>query len=247
MPRWLTACFSVGFELGRGAPEVGQKEVRVVAEPAGAARRVDHLALPAALGDQRLGVVGVADEHDDAVIVCAAVGSILQQRDELRVVALVGLRLAGKPRRMHAGLAVEGRDADPGVVGQRGKLCVPRGVPRLRERILDERRVRLFGVRHAERALRHDLDPERREQLAELAELARIGRCEDELLHRLQAPSAARCFAISSRMPRSASATRDTISTGVNGAPSAVPCSSTKPPAPVITTFMSVSQAESSA
>ena len=31
-----------------------------------------------------------------------------------------------------------------------------------------------------------------------------------------------------------------------NGVPSAVPCTSTKPPLPVMTTFMSVSQAESS-
>ena len=59
--------------------------------------------------------------------------------------------------------------------------------------------------------------------------------------------SAAFCAAISSRMPRSASATSSSISARVNGAPSAVPCSSTKPPAPVITTFMSVSQPESSA
>jgi hypothetical protein len=43
--------------------------------------------------------------------------------------------------------------------------------------------VRLLGVGHAERTLRDDFDPERCEQLAEFAELARVGRREDELLH----------------------------------------------------------------
>jgi hypothetical protein len=47
-------------------------------------------------------------------------------------------------------------------------------------------------------------------------------------------------------MPLSASASSASISARVKGAPSAVPCTSTKPPAPVITTFMSVSQAASS-
>ena len=47
-------------------------------------------------------------------------------------------------------------------------------------------------------------------------------------------------------MPRVASASSASICARVNAAPSAVPCTSTKWPAPVITTFMSVSQAESS-
>ena len=48
-------------------------------------------------------------------------------------------------------------------------------------------------------------------------------------------------------MPVSASAIIASNCARENGAPSAVPCTSTKPPAPVITTFMSVSHCESSA
>src|SRR3989344_5591662 len=47
-------------------------------------------------------------------------------------------------------------------------------------------------------------------------------------------------------MPFSASASSWSISARVNATPSAVPCTSTKWPAPVITTFMSVSQSTSS-
>jgi hypothetical protein len=60
---------------------------------------------------------------------------------------------------------------------------VPRGIPRFRERVLDEGRVRLLGVGDAKLGLRDDLDPERREQLAEFAELAGVARGKDELLH----------------------------------------------------------------
>ncbi len=55
------------------------------------------------------------------------------------------------------------------------------------------------------------------------------------------------CFAISSRIPRCANCMSASICACENGAPSAVPCTSTNPPAPVMTTFISVSQVESSA
>src|SRR4030095_6831587 len=108
-----------------------------------------------------------------------------------------------------------------------------------------------------ELGLRDHLDTERRQQPAKLAQLALVVRREHEArdahpaARRPGAPqlaaNAARCAAISSRMPRSASVTSPSLSPRVKGVPSAVPCSSTKPPAPVITTFMSVSQPESSA
>src|SRR5213082_373103 len=60
-------------------------------------------------------------------------------------------------------------------------------------------------------------------------------------------PSAAFCLAMSSAIPCIASASSASICAAENGAPSAVPWTSTKPPEPVITTFMSVSQPESSA
>ena len=75
----------------------------------------------------------------------------------------------------------------------------------------------------AERALRHDLQPERRQQLAQFGELLRVVRRQ----HQPHAASAARCAATSSRMPLSASASNCAISACENGAPSAVPCTST--------------------
>src|SRR6266571_6995255 len=60
-------------------------------------------------------------------------------------------------------------------------------------------------------------------------------------------PSAAFCLAMSSAIPCIASASSASICAAEKGSSSAVPWTSTKPPEPVITTFMSVSQSESSA
>src|SRR5690606_10594266 len=62
----------------------------------------------------------------------------------------------------------------------------------------------------------------------------------------LQSASAARCKANSSSRPLRARASMALSSSGWNGAPSAVPCTSIKPPASVMTTLRSVSAAESS-
>ncbi len=61
-----------------------------------------------------------------------------------------------------------------------------------------------------------------------------------------QSARAACCSSKISFMPFWASASMALKSSGWNGAPSAVPCTSMKPPALVITTFRSVSAAESS-
>ena len=61
-----------------------------------------------------------------------------------------------------------------------------------------------------------------------------------------QSARAACCSSKISFMPFCASASMALKSSGWNGAPSAVPCTSMKPPALVITTFRSVSAAESS-
>src|ERR1044071_3297217 len=44
-------------------------EMRVVAEAAAAARRIDDRSMPDAFGDDRLGIGGVPDEDEHAVIV----------------------------------------------------------------------------------------------------------------------------------------------------------------------------------
>src|SRR5207253_10112455 len=82
-------------------------------------------------------------------------------------------------RRMHARLTAERRHAKPRIVGERRQ---PRGaarVARLGERVLDERRVRLLGLRDAERRLRHELELGRKDRL-QLAQLAGVMRGDDD-------------------------------------------------------------------
>ncbi len=62
-----------------------------------------------------------------------------------------------------------------------------------------------------------------------------------------QTANASRCLRISSAMPASARASKPSSSSRRKAWPSAVPCSSMKPPPSFMTTFMSVSQSLSSA
>src|ERR1041385_3658994 len=61
-------------KLGSGEPRFGIQEMRVVAETAGTARGVDDRAVPAALGQNRLGILAVAHQRQHAVIMRAAIG-----------------------------------------------------------------------------------------------------------------------------------------------------------------------------
>src|SRR5204863_4152503 len=139
-------------------------------------------------------------------------------------------------------------DAEARVVGDRRAAGGARGMTRLGERVLDEGDVRLLRLVDGQRALGDELDAERREQLGQLGELAGVVGGEDQphTVTGSGAASARRWAATSSAMPMPASASSASISARENVAPSAVPCSSTKPPLAVMTTFMSVSQAASS-
>jgi hypothetical protein len=64
---------SSASQFGRGLFQRRHEEQRVVAEAARAARRRQDLAVPLALGDERLRVVGVAHQHQHAVEMGAAV------------------------------------------------------------------------------------------------------------------------------------------------------------------------------
>src|SRR5262249_27375104 len=169
----------------------------------------------------------------------------------------VGLRLSGVARRLHAGRAVERFDADAGVVRQRGQLREPARVPCLRQRVLDEACMWLVRLRDPELRLRDHFDAQWREQAAKLAQLSGIARGENEARETGPGPAAKPqgpprssserfCSAISARMPPSASVMSVSISLREKATPSAVPWTSTKRPAPVMTTFMSVSQSASS-
>jgi hypothetical protein len=74
-------------------------------------------------------------------------------REQLGVVAGIRLRVAGIAGREHAGRAVQGFDAQAGVVGQRRQAAVGGGVAGLGQRVFDEGAVRLLGFRNAQLAL----------------------------------------------------------------------------------------------
>src|SRR5215472_5292561 len=83
------AVLDVGRELGDGLAERGNENERVVAEAAVAARRIEHLEVPAADREQRLGVVGAAHRDDRADEARAAIGDAAQAVDQERVVGSV--------------------------------------------------------------------------------------------------------------------------------------------------------------
>src|SRR5258706_2262375 len=173
------------IELGGGLAEIPQEKMRIVAESVRAAGLRDDLARPASFGDDRLGILRVAQEHDHAVVVSAAVVLAGEQLHELFVVAHVRPRLAGESRRVHAGLSAERAHANARIVGERGKTRAPARVARLGERVLDKAAVRFFSIGDAETGLGDDLHSERREQGLELAQLAGIGGSEHEFFHAL--------------------------------------------------------------
>ena len=151
-------------------------------------------------------------------------------------------------RRTHAGCAAEHVHTHAGIIRQCRQPGDAAGMACLGQGVFNEGAVRLLGFRNTQRTLRDHFNRQRREDRRDLAQLARIVGSDDEFVHRGPfQPSAARCAAISCVMPLCARSSMACISARLNGAPSAVPCTSMMPPASVITTFMSVSQSESSA
>jgi hypothetical protein len=200
--------------------------------------------MPFAFGDDRLRIVGMAHQHQHGDVVCAAIGDPGKVGQQLRVVARVGFRLAAIAGGEDARCAAQRRDAQAGVVGQRRQPGQAGGVAGLGDGVLDERDVRFLRFRHVEGGLRQHVEIEGRQQLAEFAQLAGVARSENQFLHNA---SEALCAFTMSRMPAAASSSSVSSSARENGSPSAVPCTSMMPPPAVITTFMSVSQPESSA
>ena len=120
--------------------------------------------------------------------------------------------------------------------------------------VLGEHVAGLVGHGQAELAGRHRLDPERRQQLLHLAQLAGIVGGDHDLAGQravhagfLYAATAFFCRSTSCATPALARRRRFRNSSSENGLPSAVPWTSTMPPEPVMTKLASVSAAESSA
>ena len=213
--------------------------------------------VPAAFGDQRLRVLRVAQQHDRGVEVRAAafIGHVAQRVEQLGDVRPRVAVAAGVARRVQAGRAAECVHAQAGVVGQRRQPGRARGVARLAQGVLDEAQAGFLCVADAELALHDAVDAGVAEQLPEFGELAGVAAGHHDAGHagflfdpRYDAmPSASRCAANSRAQPASARASSASSSSRRKAWPSAVPCSSMKPPPSFITPFMSVSQSLSSA
>ncbi len=208
-------------------------------------------------GDQRRRVICVRQQRERAVEMRAAAvgGNVAQCVEQLVDIRVRIAVLAGVTRGVQARRAIECVDADAGIIAERRQARRACGMARLDQRVLDEAQPGLVGVGDAEIALRDQFDARIGEHCADLAELARIAARKNDTAHAQRLallrgialqPSASRCFASSSPMPFCARASSRSSSSRRNAWPSAVPCSSMKPPPSFITTLKSVSQAESS-
>ena len=100
----------------------------------------------------------------------------LEAPQQLGVVCGVRGTGTGEARRPHARLAAERHHAQARVVCERGQPAALGCVARLRQRVLDERRMRLVGRLDTEFALSDNLNADIHQQRAKLAQLAGIGR-----------------------------------------------------------------------
>jgi hypothetical protein len=165
------------IEAGGGERQVGQVEMRIVAKAVGAFGLVDDLAVPQALADERTGIVLRTHQGQYRHVPGAAVRHALQLANQQRIVGLVGLFAAvhlGVARGVHARRAVQRGHAQPRIVRQGRQAGQAAGMAGLGQRIFDKGDVGLFGLGHAQLALRDQFDAQRREQGGKFAQLAGV-------------------------------------------------------------------------
>jgi len=125
----------------------------IVAESAGAARRIDDRPPPDPVRDDRLGIVRAAHKHEHAVVVRAPVRRAGERSDQLRVVARVGRRIACESRALDAGAPSRASTHTPeSSASAAGWSARSRGVPSPTH--FRRRWRRLVGFRNAELSLR---------------------------------------------------------------------------------------------
>ena len=239
--------FVRSVEFSHSATQVLQPEVWVVSETVRPPWDIDNGTRPACVCDDRVGIRGAANRDEDTCVVRAAIGHAMQPAQQLGAVLLIGCTWTREPRRTNARQTLQRRATHAGVIRESRQTGSRRGVPCFGERVLNEGIERFRGSMYPERSLSHKLDTERLQQCSEFPLLARVIRGKNQLMHALQTkPSAALCALTRRAMPVRARPSMRSSSCAENGAPSAVACTSTNSPAPVMTTFMSVSQDESS-
>ncbi len=236
-------------EFAEGQRRIVGLEHRVVAEPLVAARRPDQLAEDPALEQLLVPVRPGQDQGRDEV--GPPVGGATGRKLALDARHRAGkvLRAAGPAGREQPGRSVERVHAQARIVREGRQPGGVRRRPRLDGGVLGEHRAGLVRLGQVQLAGRDRLDAEGGQQLAHLAQLAGIVGRDHDPPGEEAAHQAIACFwsATSSATPALASRRRLRNSSSENGFTSAVPCTSTMPPLPVMTKLASVSAPESSA
>src|ERR1700733_6893096 len=185
----------VEIELRHGGAELGEPEVRVIAEAARTARRIENAALPRAFGNQGSRVVGAGNVGQHTSIARAALlgGNTRESAVQFRIVGVVvgaepckargenprgtAERVYFEPRIVRNGGAAPRRGTvKPGGCGS-GSGC---RVSRLQEGILEKARAGLLGRSDAKLAQAANIEGQVRQQRAEFKKLARVAGCDYE-------------------------------------------------------------------
>src|ERR1700722_998780 len=181
------------IELRRRLPQVGKKEIRIVAEAARASRQAKNIAFPYTFGDQGLPVLRAEYQHQRAPISRPA-PLTRNSRERSHQFFIIGSVIRADSRiacRKNAGFAAKGVDFESGVVCERrnvlhrnaadssGRRCRS-GMPRLQHGVLEKGRAGLLGGGYSHFSERVKLKRKVRQQRAELQQLAGITRCENE-------------------------------------------------------------------
>ena len=250
-PRWLIACFSRGRQLGHGAlvagPGVVGDEGGVVAEAAAAARRIDQRPLAAALEQLLLPVL--ADQRDHADVGEALVPA---SRSSASSFCRFCSSLAPSPAKRAE--RTPGRPPSAAASIPESSAIAARPVASCAARALPSALAAKVSPSSggSSTSLGQRLQLEAGQRLAQLAQLVLVAGRDD---HRSHAPgprlAGQPADGLGLRVPQArdpalgeaSSSSRCARESGVR---SAVACTSTSPPSPVMTTLASTSAFESS-
>src|SRR5690606_3282651 len=211
---------------------------------------LDDFARPSPFRNNRTRIVGALHINEHRNVIGTAVLDGLQLAHQAHVIGEIGFLASpktGVARRVDAGCAAEGWDAEAGIVGQSGSARVLTGMAGFGNRILYECDVRVVGFRHAQRARSTHAYAARFKYGRKLAYLARIVRSKHDLTRGILTHSispsevssaivrsahckARFCSATSRAIPDCARSSRRFKVSRSNVWPSAVPCTSTNCP-----------------
>ena len=175
--------FDVFGQLCECLAELRNPHHRIKPKAIAANRLAGDFAHHTACGNQRLGVLRCAHSHQGADQRGAPVGDgahLLQQGDDVVVVAFGITKLGGVPGGVHARQAIKGINAQAGVVCHRSKPAVLCGMPCLGQGVFNKSPVRLSRLGNAQIGLAHQLQPKGRKHGVQLGQFAQvIGRQDD--------------------------------------------------------------------